>query len=232
MIPTLLFGYQKLNNEPDLLKKVFVFFRFLAGNPDYQKKEGIYYRLVYSPELEEICLQAVLYYRRQLFPYHINDYHPFYAYFDKSYQLIRLVYDSSHHRSMIITPCIPPVNLTVRFPWHGYKFGRSAVSLPFKANYFELTDEVLASWWLQYGKPQFKLRTKFVDPWHIGLTSRGNIDGNFRDEVLCPYCGDVSFLDTMDLQSGEKFHLKVTCHNKHRFVVDYDAYAMKIVCTK
>lgn len=231
LVPTILPKYQLV---PDfsltLLFDKFRFYRLLAGNPDRNNAEGIYIRLVYSDERQEYCLQAVNYYRKQIFPYHVNDYHPFYVYYDSNYNFIRLRYDSGHHYAKVLTET-GTIILTLCFPWHGYKIGKRFLALPYKTSFFNLNDDTLRSWWLQAGKPQFKLRTKFVDPWHEGLAMQGAVKGNFRDEVHCPLCNAVELLDTMELEDTI-FRVCLECQNGHRFTAIYDALSMNIMSLK
>jgi hypothetical protein len=226
MVPTHLPQYQQFEQAPFPWRHLFVFYRFLAGNPDPKQQEGFYYRFIYSPIQQEFCLQLVLYYRKQLIPYHVNDYHPIYAYFNDSHELIRVLYDTNHHCGTFAALSLPQP-FTVRFPWHGYKASRSIVALPLKTRFFDLNGELLDRWWLQPGKPQFKLRSKFVDPWHKKLQPQASTQISFRDEAVCPYCGVRQLLDTMELD-GTLFHISLECQNSHTFVAKYDATTMKM----
>lgn len=228
--PTLRPPYRMLVDIPFTWHEKFAFSRFLAGDPDASRQEGFYSRLVYDPQQSEYCWQIVLYYRLQLVPYHINDYHPLFAYFDDTYRLLRVLYDAGHHRAMLAPKTIQCA-FVVRFPWHGYRPGSSRFARPLRAASFDLTDDVLRSWWLQPGKPQFKLRSKFVDPWHPGLGLGDSVaKGSFRDEAVCPTCGAVEFLDTMDLIEGI-FCLSLRCPRGHRFVACYDPNLMQMGST-
>lgn len=226
IVPTLSPQYELLAKAPFAWADSFTFYRFLAGNPDPSKQEGFYSRCVYAPDRREYCVQVVLYYRRQLFPYHVNDYHPLYAYFDESYSLVRLLYDQGHH----VARSAPLANrniFTIRFPWHGYHIGRTSLSMSFRAGQFELTDDVLRGWWLQSGMPQFKLRSKFADPWNEGLVPHGSTAGNFRDEAVCPFCDAIVLLDAMTLEGGV-FQTQLRCRNHHRFSAFYDPTSMRL----
>ena len=212
--------------QPSSWTDAFAFYRFLAGNPNPRKQEGFFYRMVFSPAWQEYCLQVVLYYRLQIFPYHVNDYHPFFVYYDKAERIIRLIYDSGHHY-VALAPDVQRHTLTVRFPWHGYAYGRTPLSLPFNAVNFQLDDDLLHRWWLQPGKPQFKLRSKFVDPWHPGLIGQLTDHGSFRDQAVCPYCGATVLMDTMLLENTT-LSLPVKCSNRHRFTARYDFCLMSM----
>ena len=227
MIPTLLPTYQRQNKQPDNWQKAMSFFRFLADDPTADKQEGFYARSIWNPARSESCLQIVLYYRKQSFPYHVNDYHPIFAYFNASQQLTRILYDNGHHRSRSVAPS-SSLAFTVQYPWHGYAVGRSLFASPLRAAVFDLTDALLVQWWLQPGMPQFKLRSKFVDPWHPGLApSPGGATGSFRDEAVCPRCGHTELLDRMDLD-GRVFRLPILCPKGHRYTVLYDAVGLKL----
>jgi hypothetical protein len=225
-VPTILPEYVLMTETLSSWTDSFTFYRFLAGNPNPRKQEGFFYRLVFSPNRQEYCLQVVLYYRLQKFPYHINDYHPFFVYYDRTQSMIRLVYDSGHH-NIAIVPRAQQHVLTVRFPWHGYGYGKTACSLLFKAANFRLTDDILQGWWLQPGKPQFKLRSKFVDPWNMRLLTQPTGRGSFRDEAICPYCGAIVMMDAMDLK-GTILSLPVMCPNKHHFSFTYNFCSMSM----
>jgi hypothetical protein len=222
--------YELLGKAPFAWADWFTFYRFLAGNPDPRKQEGFYHRCVYAPAKHEYCVQVVLYYRRQLFPYHVNDYHPLYAYFNESYQLVRLLYDASHHQARC-APLAQHYALAIRFPWHGYHLGSSYLSVLFHASHFDLTDDVLRGWWLQSGMPQFKVRSKFFDPWNPGLMPHDQTPGNFRDEAICPYCGAIELLDAMTLEDGI-WRIQLRCRNDHRFAAVYDSSRMHLECVK
>jgi len=223
-LPTILPEYVFSDRLSSSWIQSFIFRRFLAGNPNRLKGEGFYHRLVFSPLRQEYCLQVVLYYRIQIFPYHINDYHPFFVYYDIRENIIRLAYDSGHH-NITIAPLTEKYIMTVRFPWHGYKYNQTAFSPPLKADKFCLTNDILQAWWLQIGKPQFKLRSKFVDPWHPGLTTALPSAGSFRDEAVCPYCGAIVLMDTMYLK-GTTLSCPIMCPNQHQFTAIYDFCSM------
>lgn len=227
-LPTLQLDYEHVQHPDTSLQEHFDFFRFFAGNHDPLKREGLYHRIVHSPARDEFCLQVVSYYRIQRFPYHVNDYHPLFVYFDRSMSPVRLLYDSYHHMASQLVPTDRKQIITIQYPWHSFYAGRKPLSRPLATYCFALTDHILEEWWLQPGKPQFKLRTKFVDPWHSSLlSSTATQPSSFRDEVRCPVCGEVTLLDTMELQDYT-FRLEVTCPNRHKYVVRYDPAGMKM----
>lgn len=226
-VPTILDRYDLVSDPPFEWQGQFDFYRFLAKDPEPDSGEGFYYRLAHDPSLEEYCLQVILYYRVQEFPYHINDFHPFFSYYDNQFKSKYLLYDSSHHYTREIVPSDEQA-FTVRFPWHGYKPGRSLFAAPLQSESFRLDDSILRDWWLQSGKQQLKIRSKFVDPWHAGLRRKHPAArGTFRDEAVCPYCGEIRHLDTMDFD-GSLFSLEVTCPSGHPFVSKYDPLSMKM----
>lgn len=225
--PTLLSKYQHVNNN-NLLnwRDKFQFYRIFAGNHNKNKNEGLYFRVVYNPLLGEYCLQVVSYYRLQRLPYHVNDYHPFFAYFDSDYSLLRLLYDSGHHFASY-ADLLPEVQkLTINYPWHSLLPGKPRFAKPLETQYFHLSDAILQGWWFQKGKPQFKLRSKFADPWHEKLFPVFGQRGNFRDEFCCPNCDQVNYFDTMNYKDDLFTVDVVCCEVKH--IVTYDPFEMSI----
>jgi hypothetical protein len=222
MPSTLLKAYQKIH-QPDIeWHKNFRFYRFIARNHNPSWREGFFSRWVFNPKSDEYCVQVVSYYRYQLIPFHINDYHPFYIYYDKNFNPLRVLYDPGHHHSSVIAIKSEQQSLTVIYPWHPFEYGRKKQSLPLKPVFRDLTDEVLLKWWLQPGMPQFKLRSKFVDPWHPGLIPKdSSTTGTFRDEIVCPNCGKAHLFDRMDFD-GKVFSLGVKCCNNTIITAVYD----------
>jgi hypothetical protein len=225
MIPTTLPEIQKLHTIPFDWMNNFVFFEFLSGHFQPDRSEGIYKRMLYSPLVKEYCLQLIFYYRIQIFPYHVNDYLPMYIYFDEMHQMKRLLYDIGHHNAA--EAAIKPMEVfTVKYPWRQFEAGKSRFALNLKPITCDLTDEVIENWWLQDGKPQCKLRTKLIDPWHPGLKPYGIMPGNFRDVACCPKCKSLELLDTMDIIE-DHFHLSIKCKNSHFYDANYYYLTMR-----
>ena len=57
--------------------------RALCGDPNPKTGEYLYYRILKNPDLNEKCLQFILFYNFQKFPPHKHDYHSFLIYLDE-----------------------------------------------------------------------------------------------------------------------------------------------------
>ena len=225
-IPTHLPEYEIVQDAIFDWQEHFSFYRFFAGEHDPDKGEGFYYRIVFNPMLKEYCSQVISYYRIQRFPYHVNDYHPFFVYFSNG-RITRLLYDPGHHHSAYAHLGAGKQALTIEYPWHSFCSGRKLFAIPLKPNYLNSLDLVLVDWWMQPGMPQFKLRSKIVDPWNPGLFPKNTQErGSFRDEVICPNCSKIYYFDEMNLENGV-FQLPVECCSK-TFIASYDPTKMKM----
>ena len=208
------------------------FFRAWCGNPNEKKGEGIYYRLVRQPADGRSCLQLILYYRVQWFPYHPNDFAPMNIYLESGGEVSRILYDSFHHT---VATIIEPRSLyfTVFAPWHAFKPGRQGWPISqMQTAYHAMEDSVILRWWFLRGKSQLKLRSKLVDPWHAGLTKQsGEVRPTFRDEGKCPVCNRTVQMDTMHIQ-GAEFSKACRCALGHSFTVRYDSERQVIETTR
>ncbi|PKN94698.1 MAG: hypothetical protein CVU44_02495 [Chloroflexi bacterium HGW-Chloroflexi-6] len=228
MTDTYLKPYALIDDSFIEWQKNFKFFRFVARNHNSAWGEGFFSRILYNPELEEYCVQVVSYYRYQLIPFHINDYHPFFIYYDKKIQPLRLIYDPGHHNSNVAKIEAQTQNLTIIYPWHPFELGKKKFSLPLVPVYRSLHNDVLLRWWLQPGMPQFKLRSKLVDPWHLGLLSNSKMEaGSFRDEITCPVCGKIHLFDRMDFD-GKRFSSTFPCCKNTIITAIYDPENMRM----
>lgn len=184
-----------------------------------------------NSEADECCLQIVIYYRIQWFPFHINDFAPLYFYYDAHGRFVRLLYDKTHHTVGEVN-AQDNLHIVVYGPWHGYRVNESHwAQRPLKSRFRPLTDAILRHWWLITGKPQFKLRSKFVNPWdHRLFSDRIAYPPTFRDEAPCPNCGEVFHLDTMDQpQHTGIFQRKITCSRSHTYLATYNAFTQLMV---
>ena len=226
IIPTLLSKYQRISAPTFHWQQYFELYRWLTGNPDPRLGEGLYTRFVFHPERRELCLQVVLYYRIQSFPYHVNDFALFYAYFDDQYRMVRLLYDAGHHHARL-APIRQPMRLTVQYPWRAFRVGKGMVARSLQAAEFPLTDKILRDWWIRPDKGQFKIRSKFVDPWHPGLERPENgAWASFRDEMICPDCGSVKLLDQM-VPKENVLRSTIRCCGR-KYDICYDFYSMEV----
>jgi hypothetical protein len=223
-LPTVAPGYIITYDQCQTLLSRLTFNRMWCANPRKGRGEGWYGRIVHDPARQESCLQLILYYRVQWFPYHVNDFSPLYVYFTDDVNITRVIYDDGHHRATQVQGSYLK-SFTVWAPWHSFQYGyrKAVIGRPLRSSFFPLTDEVLQSWWLLPGKPQFKLRSKFTDPWHPGLlTEPAGRKPTFRDEASCPHCGRIAHLDTME-REGHVFYLELRCLVGHRYTARYDA---------
>jgi hypothetical protein len=226
-IPTLAPEIQQIDgNMEDLLSNIR-WERRWCGNPNPRKGEGTYYRYLEHQQSRERCLQVVIFYRIQRFPYHPHDFAPIYFYFDDRNQLKRILFDHYHHNvaSFPIT-ARSKTRVVVYAPWHAFRVGEIHwAQRPFRSTCWHLTDELLRQWWSFDDMRQFKLRSKFVNPWHPHLFQESAPDqATFRDEAPCPRCGSIYHLDYMHYKDGI-YQLDILCPNQHKYSAMYNTYS-------
>lgn len=212
--------YSKLDPVTVTLSDFVDLRRLLCGNPG-QSGEGVFERVVYSPEHEEFCVQAIVFYWRQLLPYHRHDYAPIFLYLDRDKKLNRIVFDRGHHRARTIEPTdLPNRELAVAWPWHQFQLVRSGRFGTFVYESHSLTDEVIQRWTMTESSSQIKLRTTMVNPWASELTAA---NATFRDRSLCPVCGRPTDHDGLTTSAPDVLAGDVRCKAGHRYRVEFDA---------
>jgi len=229
-IPTVALGVRQIDADPAELLKDAIWERRWCGNPNAQKGEGTYYRYVENIETRERCLQVAVFYDVQWFPYHPHDFSPIYFYFDERDRLVRILYDYFHHKIASLSAAeLQELRVVICTPWHTFRINETHwAQRLFHSPYLPLTDDILRTWWLFDGMRQFKLRSKFVDPWHPHLFPE-NVphQATFRDEAPCPVCGEVFHLNVMK-QKGGIFSLDIRCRNRHAYTAIYDAFTQQM----
>lgn len=231
--PTLAQGLRELVADPAELLSGINWEKRWCGNPNIETGEGTYYRFVERIETGERCLQAVVFYNVQWVPHHRNDFAPIYFYFDNDNRITRVLYDFFHHQvASVSESAVANMSVIVFAPWHAFRVNeRHWAQNRFRSPYIRLKDDLLRKWWLLDGKPQFKLRSKWINPWHPNLFPENvPFQATFRDEAPCPVCGQVSHLDTMS-RDGPVFILPLICHNGHRYIATYDAFSQQMDTT-
>ncbi len=225
-------------------KNLSIKLKFLLCGPPQSKEEGIYYRIIKSHEKKEICIQNIIFYKKQKFPYHIHDFHPFYIYLDFQKNVKYVVIDDGHHFSKKLGPFRDLQNkdliITIFLPDHGLTNKLGSFGRLFKPRFIPLKPETIFKWWTYNSMAQIKLRTKLIDPWSAGLIPRRfassdtilsrinyiiplniipenkmNKIYSFRDKSSCPICGDVFLLDFMEVKM-DKFTGNLFLQKKHR----------------
>ena len=200
--------------------------RYLLCGPPKSLGEGIFYRIIQKKEQK--CIQCIIFYKIQRFPYHPHDYHPFYIYLDDDNRVEFIILDDGHHFSKLISKREienkKSINITIFLLDHGLTDQINRFSKPFKPKFVPLLPEQIKKWWLINNMAQLKLRTKLIDPWAPGLIPKvptqkksllyrlnyilptkiftfaeENQRFTFRDEVFCPYCKTMETLDFMPL---------------------------------
>lgn len=222
-IPTVRPEYVLEFPSPASLLPSLQFFRAWCGNPNGRKGEGVYYRLVRQPSDQRSCLQLILYYHVQWLPYHPNDFAPIFIYLEPDEKVSRILYDSLHHAAAtIFAP--KTLSFTVIAPWHAFRYSwQGWPTTRMQTAYHAMHDSIVLQWWFLRGKAQLKLRSKLIDPWHMGLVEQSRESRpTFRDEVKCPACGRTVQMDTMQIE-GSVFLKDCRCSRGHRFTVCYDS---------
>ncbi len=222
-------AYQILYDESLLNDFTFenlkIYLRYFLCGPPQSAGEGIFYRIIQNRE--EKCIQCIVFYKTQWFPYHPHDYHPFYIYLDENNNVRFLIIDDGHHFSKLIPierkHKKKMVNITLFLPDHGLT-SRIKASKIFKPKLLPLLPMQLEKWWKINNMAQLKLRTKLIDPWAPGLippapskkesliyrinhllpfkvfsSIEKNLKFTFRDEAICPHCQEMETLDFMPL---------------------------------
>ncbi len=168
-VPTVCPGYTV--EFPSPLPPFPEFYRFACLDPDPEKREGIYTRLVSRAGGTERCLQIILYYRVQWLPYHVNDFAPAFLYLDPEGRVQELIYDPGHHRAAsVLQP--RDLRLTVVAPWHAMRRrAPGPLGRPLRAAQYELRDSVIRAWWFHpNGAAQLKLPPNWWTPGTLGST--------------------------------------------------------------
>ncbi|MHA1270218.1 MAG: hypothetical protein ACTSPY_10565 [Candidatus Helarchaeota archaeon] len=199
---------------------------FLCGPPE-SSEEGIYYRIITSPFHKETCIQNIIFYKIQRFPYHIHDYHPFFIYLNDKNLVKYVIIDDGHHYSkkiLILKNNRKLLKITIFLPDHGLTNKLGQISKSFKPRLIPLKPKKLIEWWTYNNMAQIKLRTKLIDPWTKGLIPDKNLEQenlfyrlkyliplkifpnhendlkfSFRDDAYCPICNKLFKLDFMPI---------------------------------
>lgn len=188
---------------------------FLAGAPKSNRGEGVFARYLTRPDGSG-CLQVLAYYRRQLVPYHENDFAPVFVFTDPQQQPTVLCYDSGHHRASLLTMESERPRLTIIGPWHAFSIRTpSWLVRSFVPEVRFLDDDRIRQWWSLTGAPQLKLRQALVDPWAMLDEVEGQT--TFRDVSYCPACGSSFLHDDMTV-SASFFQKEVVCSRQHKYV--------------
>lgn len=188
--------------------------RIACGNPNPKKNEYAYFRILENDENK--CIQFIIFYQWQYYPPHKHDYHPFFIYVDENLNVSHMIYDKGHHSSKVIYPTKDPLIFSITSPDHHFstQFNSMIMTRPFRCTYKPLMPRQIMYFWKINSMAQFKLRTKFINPWDPG------IQYTFRDEAKCPYCGNIHLLDFMNLVKNRLF-LEIECNN-HKFKAEYN----------
>jgi hypothetical protein len=226
LIPTLSPGIRLIAGNPARLLKDIQWLKRWCGNPNPRRGEGSYYRYLENTNTGQRCLQMVIFYRVQWFPYHNHDFAPIFFYFDAQDRLERILYDFYHHNvvSLSVTDHDQPVRIIVYAPWHAFRVDQSHwAQTRFTSPYLPLSDDQIVKWWLYPDMRQFKLRSKFVNPWCPTLFPETTPfpPSTFRDEAPCPTCGEVFHLDFMPTNGVDTFNLEIICKNGHHYQATY-----------
>lgn len=221
--PTLIPGLRQVDADVSQLLEYTRWEKRWCGDPNRRKEEGRFWRCIENQQTRERCLQVILFYQVQRFPYHPHDFAPIYFYYNSSGQMTRILYDYYHHQvaSLAVSPQAE-TRVIVYAPWHAFKTNETHwAQRPFHCSDFLLANERLREWWAYTDMRQFKLRSKFINPWHPGLFPESAAEkATFRDEAACPVCGEIFYLDLMDFD-GERYSLEITCSKRHAYTAVY-----------
>ena len=213
-IATLSPGIQQVAIDPNQLLRGVRWLKRWCGNPNSRQGEGSYYRYLENSATGQRCLQVVIFYRVQWFPYHNHDFAPIFFYFNSQDCLERILYDHYHHNvsSLSVENHNRPVQVVLYAPWHAFRVNESHwAQTDLHSSYLPLTDEQLSRWWLYPDMRQFKLRSKFLNPWDPHLFPENTpFPATFRDEAPCPNCNEVYHLDFMRTDQKKIFQLDIT----------------------
>ncbi|TFF86666.1 MAG: hypothetical protein EU551_00800 [Promethearchaeota archaeon] len=204
-------------------KNIDIKFTCFLCRPPKSKNEGIYYRIIETNEGK--CIQCISFWKRQWFPYHVHDYHPFYIYLDDKNLVKFIIIDDGHHYSKLINidqKRTKSIVITFFLPDHGLTDQINHIGKQFKPKLIPLRSNQIINWWIIDNMAQLKLRTKLVDPYIAGLIpkeelekdsliyrlnhlstfpiiprEKNNLRYSFRDEIFCPKCKNPSLI-TLD----------------------------------
>jgi hypothetical protein len=234
-------------------KNIYIKFTCFLCRPPTSKNEGIYYRIIESNEGK--CIQCISFWKRQWFPYHVHDYHPFYIYLDRKNLVKFILIDDGHHYSKRAKSRV----ITFFLLDHGLTDQITHIGKQFKPKLIPLTSNQIIKWWIIDNMAQLKLRTKLVDPYIDGLIPREELEKDsliyrlnhltkypivprekhilrysFRDEVFCPKCDQLITLDYVPVKydkDNNTIYLKnrIKCKNNHEFSFKYNFNEGRIV---
>ena len=206
-------------------KNITIKLKTLLCGPPSSIREGIYYRIIEDVDNKKKCIQVICFWNKQIVPFHIHDYHPFFIYLDNKNRVKFIVIDDGHHFSKLLQlDNKKTIIITIFLPDHGLTNHLSKFGRVFKPKFIPLLPKQIIKWWTINNMAQIKLRTKLFDPWIKSLIPnkipkrdsifsrinyifpfkifpgfKDDLRFTFRDETICPKCGFIQTLDFMPL---------------------------------
>lgn len=145
-----------------------------ADAKDPAELESIYYRIVKN--LNESCIEYILYWNFQLFPTHSYDYEPIYIYLTND-RVERVAFDLMHYKARVRSAASA---FKIWGLWHGFLSIGEPPSKTVDRPLMRLDDAVLGKWYNRNPKAKFEIKQKLTDPWLLRGWS------TFRDERVLP----------------------------------------------
>ncbi|MHA1783969.1 MAG: hypothetical protein ACTSVY_10545 [Candidatus Helarchaeota archaeon] len=205
----------KFSNLKLILRKA------LCGDPNPSTGEFLYFRTLINPDLDEKCIQLILFYNFQKFPPHKHDYHSFLLFLDDNERVKYLIYDKGHHLSKVVYPKKENsvLFLSVMMWDHHFiilptkKWKKKSIWLTRPLNYTlkPLHPKQIWYFWTIPSMAQLKIRSKLTDPWDPEMKK------TFRDVFKCPICGKKHYMDLMNVSIKEKGKLSLDVRCKNHF---------------